>query len=659
MLSPHHPTEVMPMIKLRRILTVIDVETSADAPLTDALAMAARNQAELHLLHVVAKHAIPRFGSEKRLQQAREKLVALQIPNEQVSVKRDIRRGTLTDCISGYVRDHGINMLYLAPEGVGATDKKEFRSIVNRVLDVLTIPVLIKPFENQVQSGQIHRAAEVVEALGDESRTGQHDQTLGQLREAVAAELQLPREQAERLVAQMETRGILTWTESADDDDPENHLGHWQVHVEKTEDAPASVEAAEDFAETTTAISLLRRAIEAEATDIHVDPLSKDEYVVHFRVDGKMQQFCTMHHNIASQAMKQLKLMANVSLSDPFRPSESRLELPDSISTHEVRITTAPVAQGEAIALRLIDYEQSRKPLSELGLSQNSFASVYRMLHRRSGVVLISGPTGAGKTTTAYSMLNVLFSEKQNIISIEDPVELIVPFMRQIDVDQRHGFTMQAGLSTILRMDPDVVFVGEIRDREGAKVAMHAASCGKRAFSTIHRRDVSSTLSAMQDFEIDPTTLASNLAGVITQRLVRRLCTQCCQISPVTKQEQTLFEAHNLVVPTTIARPRSCEHCRGTGYKGRVGVFEAVVIDDELINAIQSRKPESEIRSIIRAGGAGLVRDALMKVRDKITSIQEVQDMSWMTETMPIESPTENKNDSYQRGAPFLHLPTR
>ncbi len=648
------------MIKLRRILTVIDVETSTESPLADALAMAACNQAELHLLHVVAKHAIPRFGSEKRLHQAREKLSALQIPHEQVSVKRDIRRGTLIDCISGYVHDHGINMLYLAPEGVGAADKKEFRSIVNRVLDVVTIPVLIKPFENHVQSDQIHRAAEVVEALADESKSGQRNQTLAHLREAVETELQLPRELAERLVAQMETRGILTWTETAaDDHQGDDHQGHWQVHVEKADAAPASDEAAEDFAETTTAISLLRRAIEAEATDIHLDPLSKEEYVVHFRVDGKMQQFCTMHHNIASQAMKQLKLMANVSLSDPFRPTESRLELPDSISTHEVRITTAPVAQGEAIALRLIDYEQSRKPLSELGLSQNSFASVYRMLHRRSGVVLISGPTGAGKTTTAYSMLNVLFSEKQNIISIEDPVELIVPFMRQIDVDQRHGFTMQAGLSTILRMDPDVVFVGEIRDREGAKVAMHAASCGKRAFSTIHRRDVSSTLSAMQDFEIDPTTLASNLAGVITQRLVRRLCTHCCQVSPVTKQEQALFEAHNLVVPATIARPRSCEHCRGTGYKGRIGIFEAVVIDDELIDAIQSRKPESEIRSIIRAGGAGLVRDALMKVRDKITSIQEVQDMSWMTETMPIESPTENKADSYQRGAPFLHLPTR
>ncbi|QEF97207.1 Putative type II secretion system protein E [Stieleria maiorica] len=655
------------MINLRRILTVIDVETSAESQYAEALAMAGRYQAELHLLHVVAPQVIPRFGSEKRLQQAREKLSSLQISNEQVSVIRDIRRGTLIDCVSGYVRDHAINLVVIAPGGVAASGKKEYRGIVNRLLDVLPIPVVVEPFENRSESNQIHRASAVLQTLLEDPVAGEREETLKRLHQAIETELELPAEQAERLVTQLEMRGILIWNEAESDGDsveeadgdPSTDRGHWSLDPAPVEEAHPVNENSGDAEETTTAISLLRRAIEAEATDIHIDPLSRDEHVVHFRVDGKMQQFCTMHHNIATQAMKQLKLMANVSLSDPFRPAESRLDLPDSISTHEVRITTAPVAQGEAIALRLIDYEQSRRPLSELGLSQNSFASVYRMLHRRSGVVLISGPTGAGKTTTAYSILNVLFSEKQNIISIEDPVELIVPFMRQIDVDQRHGFTMAAGLSTILRMDPDVVFVGEIRDQEGAKVAMHAASCGKRAFSTIHRRDVSSTLSAMLDFEIDSATLASNLSGVITQRLVRRLCTHCCQVSPVTRQEQALFESHNLVVPTTIARPRSCQHCRGTGYKGRIGVFEAVVIDDELSDAIQKRKQESEIRTIIRAGGAGLVRDALMKVRDKITSIQEVQDMSWMTETMPIESPSEADDDSYQRGAPFLHLPSR
>jgi type II secretory ATPase GspE/PulE/Tfp pilus assembly ATPase PilB-like protein len=321
-----------------------------------------------------------------------------------------------------------------------------------------------------------------------------------------------------------------------------------------------------------------------------------------------------------------------------------------------VRITTAPVANGEAIALRIIHCEKLYRPFNELGLSASSFTSVYRMLHQRSGLVLITGPTGAGKTTTAYSILNVLFTEQQNIISIEDPVELLVPFMRQLNVDQRHGFTMRAGLSTILRMDPDVVFVGEIRNAEAAHVAMQAASSGKRAFSTMHMRDVSATLSAMREFEIDRKTLADNISGVITQRLVRRLCTVCCERSCVTKYERELFHSQNQEAPVEIARSRGCGDCRGTGYNGRIGVFEAVVIEGDLAAAIRSEKSETELRELVRATGASLAADGLLKVRDGITTVEEIQDMSWLGESLPIPQPKVSTDDLYDRGAPYKRV---
>ncbi len=280
------------------------------------------------------------------------------------------------------------------------------------------------------------------------------------------------------------------------------------------------------------------------------------------------------------------------------------------------------------------------------------------MLHQRSGLVLVAGPTGAGKTTTAYSMLNVLFTGQHNIVSIEDPVELLVPFMRQLSVDKRHGLTMNVALSTILRMDPDVVFVGEIRGEEAAQVAMQAAGCGKRAFSTMHMRDVSATVTAMRKLEVDSKTLADNLTGVITQRLVRLVCQNCSEPGPITKHEGELFSSQGMDAPSEVVRARGCDRCRGIGYKERIGVFEAVVVKGDVAEAIRQEKNEDELRQVIReAGTPGLLADGLKKVQDGLTTIQELQEMSWLSESVFVPHSEEGVEEFYERGAPFKVAP--
>ena len=247
-------------------------------------------------------------------------------------------------------------------------------------------------------------------------------------------------------------------------------VGAWLIVADEPHVKSMQPPAGEDEG-LSAAMGLIRRAIGSRATDVHIDPVEDDACLVRFRVDGRVHDYCTMQAAVASAVTKQLKVMANVSLADPFQPNESRLKLPASVSRYEVRITTAPVVNGEAIALRLIDRDKLHRPLNELGLSATSYAAVYDMLHQRSGLVLIAGPTGAGKTTTAYSMLNVLFSEQQNIVSIEDPVELVVPFMRQLSVDKRHGLTMDAAFSAILRIG------------SGCAVYWRDPKCGSRASS--------------------------------------------------------------------------------------------------------------------------------------------------------------------------------
>jgi general secretion pathway protein E len=253
------------------------------------------------------------------------------------------------------------------------------------------------------------------------------------------------------------------------------------------------------------------------------------------------------------------------------------------------------------------------------------------MLQRGEGLVLVTGPTGSGKTTTVYSMLETLGSGDMNIVSIEDPVEFPARFIRQMEVDQRHAVTMASGLRTLLRMDPDIVFLGEIRDAEAAEIAMRAASSGKYVFTTLHTRDVASTVTAILDLGIDRRSLAGNLTGIVSQRLVRRLCPQCRQPADLRDKDRAWFGQFGIEPPAQLFEPIGCPACRGKGFRGRVGVFEVVLADAELVQRITQGATEHEVREQIRRGGTPeLTVDALAKVTAGLTSLDEARKMTWV-----------------------------
>jgi general secretion pathway protein E len=265
-----------------------------------------------------------------------------------------------------------------------------------------------------------------------------------------------------------------------------------------------------------------------------------------------------------------------------------------------------------------------------LGLPQCDQARIIELLKRGEGIVLVTGPTGSGKSTTVYAMLSQLSSAKRNIVSIEDPVEYVVPYVRQLAVDERHDVTMTAGLKTLLRMDPDVIFVGEIRDKEAAMISMRAASSGRHVFSTLHTRDVASTVTALRDLNVDSHSIAANLSGVVSQRLVRRLCLACRAERDTTESERAVFSAEGIEPPSRVFDAVGCEACRQRGYLGRVGIFEVAQISLRIAEAISVPAPEDTIRQLLRADGIRPLRaTALQNVAEGITSLAEVDSIHW------------------------------
>jgi len=344
--------------------------------------------------------------------------------------------------------------------------------------------------------------------------------------------------------------------------------------------------------------NLLRRAIDMRATDIHLDP-QRDGMQVRFRIDGQMELIARLPRDTGQMLVNQWKISADLNIADPFHPQEGHLEYPDILQGYDARLTTALVHGGEAAAVRLLNRSQLVRPLHELGLAEGCLEQVQQLVEHGEGVVLVTGPTGVGKTTSLYSLIHALDNGRRNIVSIEDPVEYDMPSIQQMEVDPRHDITFARGLRTILRLDPDVIMIGEIRDPETAAVAMRAASSGKYVFTTFHTRDIASTVTGLRDLQVDSRSLAGNLRGIIAQRLVRRLCNACAIASDISDAERILFEKYELVPPAQLKTAVGCESCRGTGYLGRIGVFEVESNNRALAIAIERGTPEDEIRELL------------------------------------------------------------
>ncbi len=379
------------------------------------------------------------------------------------------------------------------------------------------------------------------------------------------------------------------------------------------------------------AVDLIARASSLRATDVHIDPQTPEEYAVRLRIDGQLSQYCSLSKGVAEHLIHQLLVLARLDQATPFKAREGRLYLPEGLTNLEVRITASPVDGGEAVSLRIFSPDRIDLAVDCLGLSEYSLAIVNRLIHRAHGLVLVTGPTGSGKTTTVYSILSAFRSQNLNIISIEDPVEFNVPFVRQMSVDVQHGQTMTSGLKTMLRMDPDIIAIGEVRDAEAAAIAMSAANAGRFVISSMHTRDAASTITALRDLSVEDRSLTGNLAGIINQRLVRRLCRNCRASRAPTQAETEHFANHHLPAPEQVFDKVGCEQCLKTGYMGRCGVFETVELTEVAIDAIANNQPEQVLRSVLRESGVpSLSYDALLKVRDGITSFKEIQSINWL-----------------------------
>lgn len=386
----------------------------------------------------------------------------------------------------------------------------------------------------------------------------------------------------------------------------------------------------DDDLEMSPAVDLLRRAYGLRATDIHIDPINDVEYLVRLRIDGKLEEYCRLDRGVALRQLHQLELLARVDLNEKFLAKEGRIRALQTLPEAEIRLTVSPVMGGDAISMRIAPRIHVALPLENLGLRVEDQDKIQQILDQEEGVFLVSGPTGSGKTTTVYSMLNRLASASRNIVSIEDPVEYHVPYVRQLAVDERHGVTMTSGLKTILRMDPDVVFVGEIRDLEAASIVMRAASSGRHVFSTLHTRDVVSTITALRDLHVEANSLAANITGILNQRLVRCLCVACRESRDITDSERTVFDSQGISPPAQLFHSVGCEACRRRGFLGRIGVFEVALINRTIRDSISQGASELAIRQLLRGEGTpSLHADALRKVAAGVTSLSEVQQYHW------------------------------
>ncbi|SFD68755.1 general secretion pathway protein E [Roseivivax sediminis] len=340
---------------------------------------------------------------------------------------------------------------------------------------------------------------------------------------------------------------------------------------------------------------LLRRAVLAGASDLHVEPY-EGGLRARMRVDGFLQTVLDRADVPTKRIVSRLKVMAALDIAETRLPQDGRIPLRLGGRLIDTRVSSLPGNYGERVVLRILDRSTGLVPLDALGLSEAQVALLERLSALPNGVILATGPTGSGKTTTLYSLLKLANREERNIVTVEDPVEYDLPGISQSQINADIGMTFAAGLRATLRQDPDVILVGEIRDGETASVATQAALTGHLVFSSLHANGSVGAVVRLRDLGIDNFMVAATLRGVIAQRLLRRLCAECRRPHPVTPGEAQIFDRHGLAMPLTIHEAGGCAECGGTGYRGRVGIFEMLEVTDRLRTAIDEGRSESELR---------------------------------------------------------------
>jgi general secretion pathway protein E len=400
------------------------------------------------------------------------------------------------------------------------------------------------------------------------------------------------------------------------------------------------------------ATALLEDAARENASDIHLDPVAEG-YEVRFRIDGALVDTLLLPREPGLHLVRAFKTHADLDPAFALRPQDGRAALPVADGEISVRVATGPGVSGEKLALRLLPHALTRPPLDQLGLSVVDYEALTRALRDVRGMVLISGPTGSGKTTTLYALVRELARAGRSIVSIEDPVEYVLDGVTQLQVNERQGLTYAEGVKGLLRLDPDVLMLGEMRDTASARAALDAADSGHVFLSTLHARDAAGTLSVLRHLGLADHEIAASVDLLVAQRLVRRLCSACRRPEPPTADEARWLQLCGQPVPDKTWRAVGCEKCGGSGYRGRIGVFEIHRLREEDADLLLAHADEHTLRRHLRGRGSlSLLEDDLQKVAEGVTSIAEFQAVGGMgffardAATHTAEAPTSNHSAS-------------
>jgi len=382
------------------------------------------------------------------------------------------------------------------------------------------------------------------------------------------------------------------------------------------------LEAADDAPIIRLINALLTEAIKEGASDIHIEPF-ENRLVVRLRVDGILRQILEQQKAITSLIVSRIKVMAKLDIAEKRVPQDGRISLRIAGRSVDVRVSTLPSGHGERVVLRLLDKQAGRIDLEQLGMDKQSFEIMNEMIKKAHGIILVTGPTGSGKTTSLYAVLTRLNDRQRNIMTVEDPIEYYLDGVGQTAVNTKVEMTFAKGLRAILRQDPDVVMIGEIRDLETAEIAVQASLTGHLVLSTLHTNTAVGAVTRLRDMGVEPFLLSSSLVGVVAQRLVRVLCPDCKKPAKASDRDCTLMgiDKNN---PPTVFHPQGCESCNHLGYRGRTGIYEVIEVTDDLRNMIHEGAGEHQLEQYARTKTPGIRQDGMRRVLSGDTSLSEV-----------------------------------
>jgi type IV pilus assembly protein PilB len=370
---------------------------------------------------------------------------------------------------------------------------------------------------------------------------------------------------------------------------------------------------------------LIQTAVKEGASDIHVEP-DRKHVRIRYRIDGVLYEMMSLPRFVHAPLTSRLKIMSEMNIAERRIPQDGRIHIRHNGRDYDMRVSALPTVFGEKIVMRILDQSSVLIGLGKLGITPDMMAEVEELVSQPNGMILVTGPTGSGKTTTLYSILNKINSVEKNICTVEDPVEYQLPGINQVSVNRKAGLNFPIALRAFLRQDPDIIMVGEVRDLETAEIAVQASLTGHLVLSTLHTNDAPATIVRLSDMGVEPFLISASVIAVVAQRLARKLCEKCKEpFSPPEDVIRRLGMKEDDISNNTFYRPVGCENCNQRGYKGRTGVYELLSLSEEVGEMIVRRAPVSEIAQVaIAAGMTTLLQDGMAKARLGITSLDEV-----------------------------------